>query len=366
MKRKILLLTAALVLLTPATTAAIEELDIVNTYPDPVVKDSDVHFTVIAQADSTTTTTIELWFTKPDGTLNLDGTNTVRVKSGDPRQFTLTINEKELNQFGEWRIRVNETDQGLNQTRNFTIIPAPEVTVTTTGQELLRTTGDSTDYVAIEIDPRRGNPIQVPEVQPGPVKLYQVLNRTSTAGEDIHKTEQFSTQIVPNNETGDLEAVLDLENLPEDEYNLVAEFNISSCGSCENFTEVQSTSIRIREEESINDMAAQLSVLLALLFAGGLFAYTGFQMRPRNKKVAALRTMLIMAAPLFAVFATGLAAVFAGNQGFGAANQIMWVVFLAAFILWFVMALVIGLLMYFTDALETGVTQGRREFDQEL
>lgn len=206
--------------------------------------------------------------------------------------------------------------------------------------------------------------LRVSNVQPSPVQLDQDIhtevilfeNQTQDFDVSLYLTHPDNTTTREGNDNGKIQAgdtrffVFDINQSNVEQYGQYT-FTVN-----DSVSGVEDTYNFVIARSDINVMSSQLSVTLALLFLAALFAFMGFKLDPANRIVAVLRAFLIMLAPLFGVAAVMTTGVFARNQELGV-GTITDAVFIGSFFAWFVIVIVIGFLVYMTDAFKAATTE---------
>lgn len=335
-----------------STSAVIDEVSIVNFFPD---EESTVRQTQLVgrfDADATTTATAQVWVQTPNGSTIKDGQQAITVKKGAPLERTFVLKSQFFEDFGEYQVILNQTNNNIDDSFSFTIRPRPVVDIRV-GDLVKQPDDEDLDYIHVNVNPNIGRDLSFDDFQNETVKLFRIDDDQS--GPDVNKTLVIEQDLLPAPETtNDLEAVIDLTQEEEGSYEVFVSFNISTCPSCPSFPEVEATSLRVRND-SVSNMSSQLGVVLSLLFAGFLFAFIGSRIDTTSQLAAVLRVFLFMLAPVFAVFAVFTGGHFARVSGFTAVGQYMNLVFLGTFFAWFFFIFVVGVLMYFNQDFKNSV-----------
>lgn len=360
MKNKVMILLILSMFAVPNVSATVEEVDIVNLFPDQESTQRPTQVVARFQSDSTTTFTANVYVKKPDMLTVKDGSKTLTVKSGAPRETSFTIDETTFNEFGTYKVIVNQTDNNVNDTFNFTITPRPIVDIEV-GDLVKDPAEQNLDYIHINVNPTVGRNIGGNDFHDANITVSRITRNTTTS---TGVQKELFTWVQPgiSNETNDLEAVIDFTGAQQGTYQILVTFNISSCAGCPTFEEVEATSVRVRDND-INAMSAAIAVVLSLLMAGFLFAYLGLNLDPRNKIIAVLRLFLLLVAPLFVPVAAFTGGHFARETGFTAVGEYMNFVFLGTFFIWFTMLLIAGLLFYFDQTVRSFFTE---DYDPDI
>lgn len=240
--RKQLVLVLFAVLLVGQASAAITSLDIVNVFPDQDVRESGTVGVIRLESDATTTTTANLWLTKPDGTTVKVGTEDLTVKSGNPRETAFPIAGSTIDQYGEYTIKANETNDGQNQSLTTTIAPVPEVSISIPERIY---PNEEVEDVQIVVRTQSGRAIPGNEIVPGNATIYDINDDPDTPG--VEKTQVDTVQLVYDNDTNNLESSIPINELDTGDYEIVGEFNISSCDQCKDFESLSTSTFLIRE-----------------------------------------------------------------------------------------------------------------------
>lgn len=246
--KKVFLFTVFVLLAVAPSMAAIDSIAGTNIFPDSEVRFRDTEVIAELTADSTTTTTVELWIQKPDETwfqANGGQGQTVTVKSGNPRKLSFAIESDRLDQYGNYDIKLNETNNGLNSTIQTELVPRPDVTLS--NPTTVRINGQQNTYFNLDINTFVGEKIPLDELQPGNLTIYRITDNESTENV-VEKTIEKEVPLTNDTESGDLEAYIDTTALPEGSYELRADANITSCVECEVYSTTTSDVINIAED----------------------------------------------------------------------------------------------------------------------
>lgn len=242
LKRRITVFSLFLVLLTASGSAAITSLDITNTYPDSNLRNTGTVSVVRLEADSTTSTTVKFFLTKPDGTTIEVGSNDLDVKSGNPRETAFTIGDETIDQYGEYVVKANETANGLNQTLTYEIAPKPGIAISVPDLIFKQ---EEVEDVQIVVRTQSGNAIPDNEIKPGNASIYNIDDDPDTSKVEKNLTENVG--LVYNKDTNNLEASIPVSELETGDFEVVGEFNITSCDSCEQYNSLSTSTFLIRE-----------------------------------------------------------------------------------------------------------------------
>ena len=246
--KKIFLFTAIILLGIAPSMAAIDSIAGTNIFPDSEVRFRDTEVIAELTADATTTTTVELWVQKPDETwfqANAGQSQTVTVKSGNPRKLSFGIESDRLDQYGNYDIKLNETNNGLNSTIQTELVPRPDIILSNPTN--VRINGQQNTYFNLDINTFVGEKISLDELEPGNLTIYRITDNESTENV-IEKTIEREIQLTNDTNSGDLEAYIDTTTLPEGAYELRADANITSCEVCEVYYTTTSDVINIAQD----------------------------------------------------------------------------------------------------------------------
>lgn len=248
--RKTALLFISLVMFVSVGSSAIESIQGTNIFPDSEVRFRDTEVIAELTSDSTTTTTVELWIQKPDETwFQANSPQTVTVKSGNPRKLSFAIESDNLDQYGNYDFRLNETNNGLESTIQTELVPRPDVTLS--NPTTIRINGQQDTYFNLDINTFVGEQIPVDELVPGNITILRITDNSSTPNK-IEKNIEVEKPLTVDNQSSDLEAYIDTTQLPTGSYELRANTNISSCDVCEVYETTTSDVVNIGEDYAFN------------------------------------------------------------------------------------------------------------------
>lgn len=239
--KKILISVMFLALFAGNASAAITGLDIVNLFPTEDTRETGTSAVVRVEADATTTTTVELWLTKPNGTVTHVGSHTLTVKAGNPRENAFTIPSNIIDQYGKYTFKTNETNDGLNQSINNTISPNPDISIAIPNTVY---PNEEVEDAQIVVRAQSGNAIPTDEIIPGNITLYKINDDPDTA--NVEKTIVRTIELFYDSSTNNLEASIPVKNLSGGDYEVIGKFNISSCDTCQNFPSTISDTFLVR------------------------------------------------------------------------------------------------------------------------
>lgn len=323
MKNKFLILLIFTSSFVFPATAAVTDVDVVNVYPDTNNRYRDTTVVARISSDSTVTTDVSLYVTKPDNTTFLDETKTINVKQNIVREVPFQIPDERVDQFGEYRFTVNETSNNVEGNFTIEIIPQPDADVDIAQNIVL----NSQEFVTVNVNPIVGGSINFSEIQNPRIEVWSIDDDLTTP--KVEKNLVYQDEMVEDLTTNDLEQNIDLENFTLGQYELNVKFNVSSCTSCENYTETESDVFRIqtdamtntaviiglgilpillimilREFRQAEDMMDEAVMTLLILFIIGL-EYTGYGIAKTNSVDYAvdayLVTLLVTVLAFFAV-----------------------------------------------------------------
>lgn len=241
LKTKLGLIAGMVLLFTASSSAAVTSIDIVNTYPDTDIRETGTVPVVRLQADSNTQTTVEFWLTKPDGTTMQIGSETLSVRQGDPKETTFPMNSSVIDQYGQYTITANETNNGLSQSLTTEISPNPDISVSAPD---IVYTNEEVEDVQIVVRAQSGRDIPQDEIVPGDAQIYEINDEPGTP--EVEKNLTDSVDLVYDNTTDNLEASIPVQDLNTGDYEVVGNFNISSCNECVAYNSVASDTFLIR------------------------------------------------------------------------------------------------------------------------
>jgi len=241
LKTKLGLIAGTVLLFTASGSAAITSIDVVNTYPDSNIRETGTVPVVRVQADSNTQTTVELWLKKPDGTTTQIDSKDLTVRQGDPKETTFPMNSSVINQYGEYAITANETNNGLSQSLTTEISPNPDISVSVPD---IVYTGEEVEDVQIVVRAQSGRDIPPDEIIPGQASIYKIDDDPDTP--EVEKNITDTVNLVYDNQTDNLEASIPVTDFDTGDFEVVGNFNISSCDTCRDYDSVASDTFLVR------------------------------------------------------------------------------------------------------------------------
>jgi hypothetical protein len=242
LKLKLGLVIAIGLFFTASGSAAITSLDIVNVYPDQNVIETGTVPVIRLEADSTTTTTVNLYLDKPDGNNLQIGDRTLSVKSGNPRELSIPINGSVINQYGEYIITANETNNGLEQSLEFEVTPNTDISTSLPPVVYLN---EEVEDFQIMVRTQSGQVINDDEIVPGRAEVYSINSNINDSG--INKTLEESINLSYNKETNNIEGLIPLNGLEKGDYEVIGRFNVSSCSQCQSYESIATETLLIRK-----------------------------------------------------------------------------------------------------------------------
>lgn len=235
-----------LILFASSASAAITSIQPTNIFPDSEVRFRDTEVVVELTSDSTETTDVEFWIQKPDETWFQVGTQTgVNVRSGNPRTINFAIESDNLDQYGNYDFKVNETNSGLSRTVQTELVPRPNIELSNPTN--IRINGNQFTYFNLDINTFIGEKIPLDELEPGNLTIYRIDDNPNTPN-TVEKVVEEQQLLTTDTESGDLEAYINTTELPLGSYELRADANITSCDVCEVYVTTTSDVININND----------------------------------------------------------------------------------------------------------------------
>lgn len=213
---------------------------------------------------------LQFYVKKPNGTILTLGSRTGRLGDNVSREFTFQIDHEKIDQFGSWEFIVNESIQDATTSRDYDILPDPEVRMTL--PDYIYTDSDY-NFIEVEIDvedldvEEGVDPLE--EIVPGKIRIYRL---NETGGNNL----TYEANLTKCRQANILEDQINTSTFKNGEfYQIVANFNISSCPSCRNYERERAKIVASRDDFSLKTFegSKKSGVLIALSIIALSFAY---------------------------------------------------------------------------------------------
>lgn len=242
-KKLVVLLVSALSLIT--CVVAWETNTIQDINPDNENRLRDTVITHRLYTNETSDYDLQLYAKKPNGDILTLDSKSGKLGNDVGRTFVFDVEKDNIDQFGTWEFIVNESVQEKSTSRTYDILPDPIASVTV--PPYIYADADFS-FVEVEIQveeldvQRDKDPLD--EIVPGNISIY----RLNSSGEnELIYTDSLEKCLNANV----LENQVPISEFEHGEfYQMVTNFNISSCLDCPNFTRERARVIGVREEVS--------------------------------------------------------------------------------------------------------------------